>query len=54
MHSEKEGGKVRRADGNKELGCQWIRQRRPLRDEVEKSIQSKDRKGQAQQVASNN
>ena len=54
LHSEKEGGKVRRADGNKELGCQWIREGRPRGDEVKKSIQPKNRKGQAQQVASNN
>src|SRR5580704_15138408 len=37
LQQEKEGGKVRCADGNKELHCQWIRRRR-LMDEVEKSI----------------
>src|SRR5580692_1859587 len=53
LQSEKEGSKVRCADGNKELECQWIRRGR-LVEEVEKSIQPKDRKGQAQQVASSN
>src|SRR5258707_5959715 len=37
LHREKEHGKVRCADGNKELDCQRIRRER-LVDEVEKSI----------------
>src|SRR5271154_867805 len=47
LHGEKERSKMRYADGNKELHCQWIR-RWWLVDEVEKSIQSKDHKDQAQ------
>src|ERR1700675_2024946 len=46
LHGEKERGKVRCADGNKELDCQRIRRRR-LVDEVEKSVQPKDRKHKA-------
>jgi hypothetical protein len=53
LQGEEERSKVRCADGNKELDCQRIRRRR-LVDEVEKSIQSNDRKDQPQQLASNN
>src|SRR5580692_594048 len=47
LHGEKERSKVRRADGHKELDCQRIRRGR-LVDEVEKSIQPKNRKDQPQ------
>jgi hypothetical protein len=47
LHGEKECSKVRCADGNKELHCQRIRRGR-LVDEIEKSIQPKDRKHKAQ------
>jgi hypothetical protein len=47
LRREKERGKVRCADGNKELHRQRIR-RRWLVDEVEKSVQPKDRKHKAQ------
>src|SRR5580658_3968421 len=53
LQSEKESRKVRCGDGTKELHCQRIRRGR-LVDEVEKAIQPKNRKGQAQQVASDN
>ena len=46
LHGEKERSEVRCADGNKELDRQWIR-RRWLVDEVEESIQPKDRKQKA-------
>src|ERR1700692_2890497 len=46
LPSEEERGKVRCADGNKELHCQRIRRWR-LVDKVEKSIQPKDRKNKA-------
>src|SRR5580700_2159644 len=46
LHGEEESGKVRCADGNKELHCQRIRRWR-LVDEVEKSVQPKDRKHKA-------
>src|SRR5580704_3355838 len=47
LHSEKERSKVRCADGNKELHRQRIRRWR-LVDEIEKSVQPKDRKHKAQ------
>src|ERR1700722_11779943 len=52
LHREEERGKMRRADGDKELYRQRIR-RRWLMDEVEKSVQAKDCKHQPQQIARN-
>src|SRR6202042_1041043 len=52
LHGEEEGGKMRRADGDKELYRKRIRWRR-LVDEVEKSVQAKDREHQPQQIACN-
>ena len=47
LHREEERGKMRRADGGKELYrkriCRWW-----LADEIEKSVQPKDRKHKAQ------
>jgi hypothetical protein len=52
LHGEEERGKMRRADGDKELYRKRIRRRR-LVDEVEKSVQAKERKHQSQQIARN-
>src|SRR4029077_6117973 len=53
LNREEECGKMRLADGDKKLNREWIRRGR-LVDEVEKSIQRKDRKDQPQQVARKN
>src|ERR1700675_793559 len=53
LNREEECGKMRLADGDKKLTCERIRRRR-LVDKVEKSVQPKDRKDQAQQVARKN
>src|ERR1700739_3473681 len=52
LRCEKERGKMRRAHGDKKLYRKRVRRRR-LVDEVEKSVQAKDRKHQPQQVARN-
>jgi hypothetical protein len=50
--AKKNAAKMRRADGDKELYRKRIRRRR-LVDEVEKSVQAKERKHQSQQIARN-